>query len=65
MDNLIEYILEGVLDGRQGEKLKTIVPLTNLNMVTQLAFMLDSFLEKEVTEQPILEAYFIQVRRKR
>lgn len=29
----IAYILEGIIDGRQSEKLKTIVPLTNLNMV--------------------------------
>ena len=30
---LIDMIIEGVIDGRQGERLKTIVPLTNLNMV--------------------------------
>ena len=29
----ISLILEGVMDGRQGEKLKTIIPVTNLNMV--------------------------------
>ena len=31
---LISYILEGILEGRQGEKLKTILPVTNLNMVS-------------------------------
>lgn len=30
---LINVIVEGVVDGRQGEKLKTIVPQTDLNMV--------------------------------
>ena len=30
----ISMVLEGVVDGRQGEKLKCIVPLTNLNMVS-------------------------------
>lgn len=30
----ISMILEGVVDGRQGEKLSTIVPVTNLNMVS-------------------------------
>ena len=30
---LIEVIVEGIVDGRQGEKLKTIVPQTDLNMV--------------------------------
>jgi len=29
----ISMVLEGIVDGRQGDKLKTIVPLTNLNMV--------------------------------
>ncbi len=32
--NLIDMILEGTIDGRQGERLKMIVPLTNLNMVS-------------------------------
>ena len=27
------YVIEGVLDGKQSEKLKTIAPLTNLNLV--------------------------------
>ena len=30
---LISFILDGIQDGRQGEKLKTILPVTNLNMV--------------------------------
>ena len=30
----ISLILEGLQDGRQGEKLKTIVPLSNLNLVS-------------------------------
>jgi dynein heavy chain len=29
----IDLICEGIRDGKPGEKLKTIVPLTNLNMV--------------------------------
>ena len=29
----IDMILEGVVDGKQGERLKNIVPVTNLNMV--------------------------------
>ena len=32
----IALILEGVQDGRQSERLKTIVPLSNLNMVRKL-----------------------------
>lgn len=30
---LIDMIVEGIVDGRQGEKLKTVVPQTDLNMV--------------------------------
>lgn len=30
----ISLILEGIMDGRQGEKLKTILPVTNLNLVS-------------------------------
>jgi len=29
----ISLILEGMVDGRQGDKLKTILPVTNLNLV--------------------------------
>ena len=36
VDPLISLILDGIIDGRQGEKLKTIIPITNLNMVSKL-----------------------------
>ncbi|XP_069475795.1 dynein axonemal heavy chain 10 [Ambystoma mexicanum] len=56
----IEMIVEGVMDGRQGEKQKTIVPQTDLNMVTQLSMMLDALLEKEMDDAAVLECYFIE-----
>ncbi|XP_028911199.1 dynein heavy chain 10, axonemal isoform X3 [Ornithorhynchus anatinus] len=56
----IEMIIEGIVEGRQGEKLKTIVPQTDLNMVTQLARMLDAFLDMEVEDSDVLEAYFLE-----
>lgn len=31
---LIDMVIEGIVDGRQVEKLRTIVPLTNLNLVS-------------------------------
>ena len=34
----ILIILEGIVDGRQGEKLKAIVPQTNLNLVSDIIF---------------------------
>lgn len=32
----IDMIIEGIVDGKQGEKMKTITPLTNLNLVSRL-----------------------------
>ncbi|XP_064612357.1 LOW QUALITY PROTEIN: dynein axonemal heavy chain 10-like [Liolophura sinensis] len=57
---LIDMVIEGVVDGRQVEKLRTILPLTNLNLLTQLCCMLDAQLVREVTDSAELEAYFIQ-----
>lgn len=34
--SVLEMILEGIVDGKQGEKLKTIVPQTALNMVSSV-----------------------------
>ncbi|XP_064619187.1 dynein axonemal heavy chain 10-like isoform X2 [Lineus longissimus] len=56
----VDMIIEGVVDGKQQEKMKTIVPLTNLNLVTQLASLLDSLITKEIPEPDVLEAYFLQ-----
>ncbi|XP_046496348.1 dynein axonemal heavy chain 10 isoform X7 [Equus quagga] len=57
---LIDVIVEGIVDGRQGEKLKTIVPQTDLNMVTQLTKMLDALLEGEIEDPDLLECYFLE-----
>ena len=35
---LIDFVVEGMYEGRQQEKLRTIIPLTNLNMVNFIAF---------------------------
>ncbi|MEE6504167.1 hypothetical protein FKM82_005082, partial [Ascaphus truei] len=56
----LEMIVEGIMDGKQGRKLKTIVPQTDLNMVTQFTMMLDSLLDKEIDDVDILECYFIE-----
>ncbi|XP_039735198.1 dynein axonemal heavy chain 10 [Pteropus medius] len=57
---LIDVIVEGVVDGRQGEKLKTIVPQTDLNMVTQLTKMLDALLEGEMEDPDLVECCFLE-----
>ena len=33
VNTLIDMVVEGIVDGRQGDKMKTIVPVTNLNLV--------------------------------
>ncbi|KAM9193992.1 dynein axonemal heavy chain 10 [Dugong dugon] len=57
---LIDMIVQGIVDGRQGEKLKTIVPQTDLNMVTQLTKMLDVLLEGEIEDPDLLECFFLE-----
>ncbi|XP_042636525.1 dynein axonemal heavy chain 10 [Orycteropus afer afer] len=57
---LIDVIVEGIVDGRQGEKLKTIIPQTDLNMVTQLTKMLDALLEGEIEDPDLLESFFLE-----
>ncbi|XP_077995609.1 dynein axonemal heavy chain 10-like isoform X2 [Glandiceps talaboti] len=56
----IDMIIEGIVDGRQGQKMKTIIPLTNLNLVTQLCYMLDSLLTRDMGEPDELECFFLQ-----
>ncbi|XP_021567645.1 dynein heavy chain 10, axonemal [Carlito syrichta] len=58
--SLIDMIVEGIVDGRPGEKLKTIVPQTDLNMVTQLTKVLDALLEGETEDPNLLECYFLE-----
>lgn len=61
----IDLILEGIIEGKIGKKLKTIIPQTNLNMVVQLSEMLDAllppaesahYLGSETTEAVFLSA---------
>ncbi|XP_062874230.1 dynein axonemal heavy chain 10 [Trichomycterus rosablanca] len=56
----IDMIVEGIVDGRQGEKLKTIVPQTDLNMVVQLSMMLDALLEPGDFSPEELECFFLE-----
>ncbi|XP_027024931.2 dynein axonemal heavy chain 10 isoform X2 [Tachysurus fulvidraco] len=56
----IDMIVEGIVDGKQGEKLKTIVPQTDLNMVAQLSMMLDALLELTEVSSEELECFFIE-----
>ncbi|XP_038008579.1 dynein heavy chain 10, axonemal [Motacilla alba alba] len=56
---LIDMIIEGIVDGKQEGKLKTIIPQTDLNMVVQLTVMLDVLLVQP--ENPdVLECFFLE-----
>ncbi|CAL8247788.1 unnamed protein product [Merluccius merluccius] len=57
----IDMIVDGVIDGKQGRKLKTIVPQTDLNMVTQLSLMLEALLDAVESPSPeAMECYFLE-----
>ncbi|XP_030593055.1 dynein heavy chain 10, axonemal isoform X2 [Archocentrus centrarchus] len=56
----IAMIVDGIVDGKQGQKLKTVVPQTDLNMVTQLCLTLDALLESETSTPEVLECYFLE-----
>ncbi|XP_055461995.1 dynein axonemal heavy chain 10 [Psammomys obesus] len=57
---LMDLIIEGIVDGRQGDRLKMVVPQTDLNMVTQLTKMMDSLLEVETEDPDLLECFFLE-----
>ncbi|KAB0803715.1 hypothetical protein PPYR_00685 [Photinus pyralis] len=64
----LAYVISGVLGTQQVSPLKTVIPQTGLNMITQLCFMIDSMYpqpiedardpEEEIDEGPI-EAIFL------
>uniref|UniRef100_A0A1A8GI94 Dynein, axonemal, heavy chain 10 n=1 Tax=Nothobranchius korthausae TaxID=1143690 RepID=A0A1A8GI94_9TELE len=56
----IDMLLEGIVDGKQGQKLETVVPQTDLNMVSQLCLMLDALLESDSSRADVLECYFLE-----
>uniref|UniRef100_A0A3Q2PNV9 Dynein axonemal heavy chain 10 n=1 Tax=Fundulus heteroclitus TaxID=8078 RepID=A0A3Q2PNV9_FUNHE len=56
----IDMIVDGVVDGKQGQKLETVVPQTDLNMVTQLCSTLDALLESDNSSADVLECYFLE-----
>ncbi|XP_062273833.1 dynein axonemal heavy chain 10 [Scomber scombrus] len=56
----IDMIVDGIVDGKQCQKLKTVVPQTDLNMVTQLCLMLDALLDTEGYSAEVLECYFLE-----
>jgi dynein heavy chain len=61
----LEMIVDGIVDGKIGEKIKTLIFQTPLNMVVQLSTMLDALLApyenlKEAMEETVLESIFLE-----
>ena len=58
---LMEYVLEGVLDGEQTDRLKTVIPVPNISMITQLCALLESTLteDRNIVDPAVLESVFI------
>ncbi|KAM8866758.1 dynein axonemal heavy chain 10 isoform 2-T2 [Synchiropus picturatus] len=56
----IDMILDGVVHNKQGPKLKTVVPQTDLNMVTQLCLTLDALLGTGSYGADVLECFFLE-----
>ena len=58
---MLEYILEGILDGEQGARLKHVIPIPDISMVQQLCQMLTSMLteERNISDPALLESVFL------
>ncbi|XP_057687718.1 dynein axonemal heavy chain 10-like isoform X2 [Corythoichthys intestinalis] len=57
---LIDVIVQGLADRKQVQIFKTVVPQTDLNMVSQLCMTLDALLETENQSAAVLECYFVE-----
>ncbi|TPX78384.1 hypothetical protein CcCBS67573_g00352 [Chytriomyces confervae] len=59
---MIDYVLEGTLEGFSGSPLKRVIPITGLAMVAQLCTVLEMQLvdPKQCTQDNVVEAVFIQ-----
>ena len=59
VEKCIDMILMGLVDGEMGEKLKQVIPISNIGMTKQLCSMLDGFLSEEVTDLADIEGIYI------
>lgn len=55
----VEYVLSGLVDDKQVEKLRQIVPTPNLDLVKQLCSSLDNFLPHTLKDRRDVEGLFI------
>ena len=55
----VEMILSGMVDGEMGQKLKQVIPITNIDMVKQLCSTLDAFILPDLTDRSDIEGLYI------
>jgi dynein heavy chain len=57
----IDYVLSGLVDGEMGEKLRQVIPISNIDMVKQLCSSLDAFLPapSEGADRSEIEQHYI------
>ncbi|CAH8518373.1 unnamed protein product [Schistosoma turkestanicum] len=58
---IIDRIVEGIADGEQVERLKRVIPLTDLNLLIQFCYLLDCLLINinEQTDYAVIESIFL------
>ena len=61
VDQLVDWVLEGLFEGEYEPRPKMVIPITNLNMVTALCFTLDALFKESgsITDSRQIEAIFI------
>jgi dynein heavy chain, axonemal len=55
----IDMILAGMIDGEMGQRLKQVIPISNIDMVKQLCSMLDAFLPLDIIDPMDIEHTYI------
>lgn len=55
----VDYVLSGLIDGQQVEKLRQVIAIPNLDLVKQLCSSLDVFLAPEVQDKHDIEGVYI------
>ncbi|XP_067124199.1 dynein axonemal heavy chain 10, partial [Centruroides vittatus] len=55
----INYVFKNTIQNKSASQLTTIISRTPLNMITQLCLMLESLLTPDITDQDIIESYFL------
>ena len=55
----IDMILLGLVDGEMGQKLKQVIPITNIDLVKQLCSVVDALLPKDVVDAVDIEHTYI------